>query len=58
LREFFRQGQGMDAITNDLMMDKIYERIEAIVTGNPPDLEALETDEQEVSADLDTTEEE
>lgn len=44
MRDFFRQGQGLEMISNDLIMDKVYERIAAIATGNAPDLEALEAE--------------
>lgn len=61
LREFFRQGPGLETISNDLLMRKLYERVEAIVTGNAPDLDALEAAAEadiEDDADLDETEEE
>ena len=61
LRDFFREGQGLETMVNDLLMDRVYERIEAIVTGNAPDLAALEAEEasEEVAAlDEDETEEE
>jgi trigger factor len=51
MREFFRQGQGLEMVTNDLIMDRVYERIEAIVTGNAPDLEALEAEKAATGAD-------
>lgn len=57
LREFFLQGPGLETISNDLLMEKIYERVAAIVTGNAPDLDALEA-AAEADADLDETEEE
>ena len=50
MRDFFRQGQGLEMISNDMMMDKVYERIEAIVTGNAPDLDALEAEASEAEA--------
>ncbi len=59
LRDIFRQGPGLESIANDLMMDRVFERIEAIVTGNAPDLAALEAAEREADeAAGDTTEEE
>ncbi len=45
LRSIFTQGQGLEALTNDILMDKVQNRIEAIVTGNAPDLEAIEIEE-------------
>lgn len=48
LRSVYTQGQGLQTISNDILMEKAQERIQAIVTGNAPDLEELE---QEESAD-------
>lgn len=45
MRDFFLQGQGLDMISSQLLMDKLYERVEAIVTGNAPDLAELEAEE-------------
>jgi trigger factor len=42
LRSIFTQGEGLDMMTNEILMDKVQERVEDIVTGNAPDLEALE----------------
>ena len=57
MRDFFRQGQGLEMISNDLIMDKVYERIEAIVTGNAPDLDALEAEAAAVANDAISEEE-
>jgi len=50
LREQFRsiysQGPGLEMMSNEILMDKLYERIQAIVTGNAPDLETLADDAQ------------
>lgn len=59
MREFFRQGQGLEMIANDLLMDKVYERVAAIVSGNAPDLDALVSEDDSVEAETsDSTEEE
>ncbi len=59
LRSFFTQGQGLDMMTNEILMDKVQERVEDIVTGNAPDLEALEaTEEVDDEAAVETYEEE
>ncbi len=42
LRKVMSQGQGLDSMTNDILMDKIIDRIEAIVAGNAPELDELE----------------
>ncbi len=52
LRSVFTQGQGLEAMSNDILMEKVQERIEEIVSGNAPDLEALDRNA------LETTEEE
>jgi trigger factor len=41
LRSVYTQGEGLQSISNDIVMEKAQERIEAIVTGNAPDLEEL-----------------
>lgn len=41
VRDFFQSGEGLSMVANDLLMDKVYERISEIVTGSAPDLEAL-----------------
>ncbi len=56
LRSFFTQGQGLESMSNEILVEKTQERIEAIVTGNAPDLDALE--EAVVADEADTLEEE
>lgn len=59
LRSFFTQGQGLDMMTNEILMDKVQERVEDIVTGNAPDLQALEAAEEvDDEAAVETYEEE
>jgi len=53
LRNVLSQGQGLESMRNDIMMDKIVDRIEAIITGNAPDLDELE----KLSARVDDEEE-
>lgn len=43
LREFYRSGSGFDAISSEVLSEKVYERIKAIYAGEAPDLEALAT---------------
>lgn len=52
LRSVFTQGEGLETLSNDILMEKVQERIEEIASGNAPDLEvldrnALETAEEE-----------
>ena len=59
MREFFRQGKGLEMVSHDVLMDKVYERIEAIVTGNAPELDALTEESAETEVDVtDISEEE
>ena len=55
MRDFFLQGQGLDMLSSEILMDKVYERVEAIVTGNAPDLAELE---EEAAAEASAEEEE
>ena len=48
LRSVFTQGQGVEMMSNEILMDKVQERVEAVVTGHAPDLEALEAAEETV----------
>jgi trigger factor len=41
LRSIYTQGQALQSLSNDIVMEKAQDRIEAIVTGNAPDLDAL-----------------
>lgn len=52
LRDVFASGQGLEMMSNDIMLDKVHERVEEIVSGNAPDLEALQIEEAEASEAL------
>jgi trigger factor len=45
LRKMFTEGQGLEMLSNDILLEKTYDRVEAIETGNAPDLATLESDE-------------
>lgn len=53
MRDFYRSGAGFDNISSEVLSEKVYERIKAILSGEAPDLDALEeaeesaTDEEE-----------
>lgn len=47
MRDYFRQGQGFNTISGEVLMNKVHDRIKAVVTGNAPDLDALESAEEE-----------
>lgn len=60
LRSIFTQGEGLDMMTNEILMDKVQQRVEDIVTGNAPDLETLEAVDEtadEFTVDIDEEEE-
>jgi trigger factor len=54
MRDYFRQGEGFDAISGQILQNKVYERIKAIFSGEAPDLSELEEETDE----SDTTDEE
>ncbi|HEX6386290.1 MAG TPA: hypothetical protein VF177_16580, partial [Anaerolineae bacterium] len=41
MRDFYRSGRAFQTLSSEILMDKVEERIKAILTGNAPDLEAL-----------------
>lgn len=49
LFEYLTQGRGAESIVNEVLLDKVHDRIEAILSGNAPDLAALQqaADEEE-----------
>lgn len=51
MRNYYRSGYGFDMISSEVLMDKAYQRIQAILAGSAPDLDSLE-DEAEVSDDF------
>lgn len=44
MRDYYRQGQGFEMLSSEVLMNKAYERIEAVLTGNAPDLAELEAE--------------
>lgn len=54
MRDYFSRGYGFNTISGQVLQDKVYERIEAILSGNAPDLAAVEME----SADMRAREEE
>lgn len=53
MRDYYRTGQGFEAISSTVLRDKVYDRLREILSGNAPDLAELEaagdaaTDEEE-----------
>jgi len=50
LRSFFTQGEGLESMSNEILMEKTQARIEAIVTGNAPDLSEAPAETEELAA--------
>jgi len=50
MHDFYLSGSGFDMISSEVLSNKVYERIVAILSGNPPDLDALADDEEESAA--------
>ena len=42
MRQYFTSGYGFDMMSSEILMDKVYERAEAIYAGEAPDLAELE----------------
>ena len=47
LRNYYRSGQGLDAISGAVLSNKVYDRIRAILSGEAPDLATLEAEDAE-----------
>lgn len=57
MRDYYRSGPAFEMLSSEALMEKAYERIEAVLTGNAPDLAELETAaEAEVAETSDETE--
>lgn len=41
LRNYYKSGHGLDLISSEVLSDKLYERIKAILSGDAPDLDSL-----------------
>ena len=51
LRNIFMQGKSFETMQQNIIEDKIYERMKAIVTGNAPDLASLEEEDEATAED-------
>ncbi|WP_420631137.1 trigger factor [Candidatus Leptofilum sp.] len=47
MRDYYKSGPGFDMLSGEVLMEKAYERVEAVLSGNAPDLAELEADEAE-----------
>lgn len=58
MRNFYQSGRGFEAISSEALGNKTYERIEAILSGNAPDLATLELETKANAASDELNEEE
>jgi trigger factor len=56
LRSIFLQGQNLESMTSEILFNKAHDRVREIVSGNAPDLEALELEEEEAKASMEEEE--
>ncbi len=56
MRDYYRQGPAFEMLSSEVLMEKAYERITAVLTGNAPDLAELE--QLEAAADAEEAVEE
>ncbi len=49
LRKMISQGQGLDLVSNEILMEKTIDRVEEILTGTAPDLETLRAEDSTAS---------
>ena len=45
MREYYQQGYAFEMISSEVLMDKAYDRIKAVLAGEAPDLASLEIDD-------------
>lgn len=50
MREFYKKGAGLEMISSEILVDKVAERMKAILSGNAPELEALAEEAEEAEA--------
>lgn len=51
MRDYYRSGPGFDMLSSEVLMDKAYERIQAVLTGQAPDLAELEAEAEKAEAE-------
>ncbi|MAT99253.1 MAG: trigger factor [Anaerolineaceae bacterium] len=54
MRDYYRSGPGFEMLSSEVLMDKAYERIEAVLSGNAPDLAELEAEAEAEDAETET----
>ena len=50
MHDFYLSGSGFDMISSQVLSEKVYERIVAILSGNAPDLDELAAEEEDSAA--------
>jgi trigger factor len=51
MRDYYRQGPAFEMLSSEILMDKAYERMQAVLTGTAPDLDALADEDEETAVD-------
>ncbi len=49
MRDFYLSGSGFDMISSEVLSNKVYERIVAILSGEAPDLDAVDAEEEDLA---------
>lgn len=52
MRDYYRSGPGFDMLSSEVLMEKAYERIEAVLTGSAPDLAELEAEAEAAESEV------
>lgn len=50
MRDYYAKGAGLDMISSEILMDKVGQRVKAILEGTAPALDELEADEETAAA--------
>lgn len=58
MREYYSKGQAFEMLSSEILMDNAYARMEAVLTGNAPDLAELEAEEEADDSESEEIEEE
>ena len=56
MRDYYKSGPGFDMLSSEVLMEKAYERITAVLAGSAPDLAEPDANDEETSAEEETEE--
>jgi trigger factor len=56
MRDYYRSGPAFEMLSSEILMGKAHERMKAVLTGNAPDLAALEAAEEADESETDESE--